>query len=234
MIKGSKMFWMFGCWLAKDLSTAQLMFSGALLVTCFVLCFGWFVCWFNDVDVKTQVKYIIKFTLVCGLGFYGVALILGIQLIRTIFALQACYKKFNAQSGVLDNVKVNFETFKNLYAVSKKRFKFNKEWGSIGAMFDQLFYTVDEGDFRKQYRVLIPNVVDFVKFYFWYKNALKECARRKKIKESIKESKAMEDILNQAQKDIDNLRKQSENEIKQATSTMKEVNERLKILDVTS
>ena len=30
------------------------------------------------------------------------------------------------------------------------------------------------------------------------------------------------------EKDIDNLRKQSENEIKQATSTMKEVNERLK------
>ena len=38
----------------------------------------------------------------------------------------------------------------------------------------------------------------------------------------------MEMILEQAQKDIDNLRKQSENEIKQAISTMKEVNERLK------
>lgn len=38
----------------------------------------------------------------------------------------------------------------------------------------------------------------------------------------------MEDILNQAQKDIDNLRKQSEDEVKQATSTMKEINERLK------
>lgn len=38
----------------------------------------------------------------------------------------------------------------------------------------------------------------------------------------------MEDILNQAQKDIDKLRKQSENEIKQACDTMKEVNKRLK------
>lgn len=38
----------------------------------------------------------------------------------------------------------------------------------------------------------------------------------------------MEDILNQAQKDIDKLRKQSENEIKEATDTMKEVNKRLK------
>lgn len=227
MVKGAKMFWMFGCWLAKDLSTAQLVFSGTLLVVCFVFCFGWFICWVNDIEVKTQVKYIIKFTLVCGLGFYGIVLILGIQLIRTGFALKACYKEFNAQSSMFDNVKVNFETFKNLYAVSKKRFKFSKEW-SINAVFGQLFYTVDEGDFGKQYRILILNVVEFVKFYFWYKNALKKCAKQKKVKESIKESKAMEDILNQAQKDIDKLRKQSESEIKQAADTIKEVNKRLK------
>lgn len=227
MIKGSKMFWMFGCWLAKDLSTAQLVFSSVLLVTCFVLYFGWFVCWLNDVDVKTQVKYIIKFTLVYGLGFYGVALILGIRLIRFALELIVSYKEFNAPSSIFNNVKVNFETFKNLYAVSKKRFELSKEW-SIDAMFGQLCYTVDEGDFGKQYRVLIPNVVDFVKFYFWYKNTLKEHIKQKKIKESIEESKAIEDILNQAQKDIDNLRKQSEDEVKQATSVMKEVNERLK------
>ncbi len=227
MVKGAKMFWMFGCWLAKDLSTAQLVFSGTLLVVCFVFCFGWFICWLNDIEVKTQVKYIIKFTLVCGLGFYGIALILGIQLIWTGFALKMCYKEFNTQSSIFDNVKVNFETFKNLYAVSKKRFKFSKEW-SINTVFGQLFYTVDEGDFGKQYRILIPNVVEFVKFYFWHKNALKECAKRKKDKENIKESQAMEDILNQAQKDIDNLRKQSENEIKQAADTIKEVNKRLK------
>lgn len=227
MIKGSKMFWMFGCWLAKDLSTAQLVFSSVLLVTCFVLCFGWFVCWLNDVDVKTQVKYIIKFTLVCGLGFYGVALILSIQLIRFALKLIVCYKEFNAQSSILNNVKVNFETFKNLYAVSKKRFELSKEW-SIDAVFGQLFYTVDEGDFGKQYRVLIPNVVEFVKFYFWYKNTLKDCAKKKKIKQGIKESKIMEDILNQAQKDIDALRKRSEDEIKEAMDTIKDVGKRLR------
>lgn len=227
MAKGSKMFWMFGCWLAKDLSTAQAVFSGVFLVVCFILCIAWFVCWLNDIDVKIQVKYIIKFMLVCGLGFYGVALILSIQLVQFVLKLIVYYKEFNAQLSIFDNVKVNFETFKNLYAVSKKRFKFSKEW-SIDAVFGQLFYTVDEGDFGKQYRVLIPNVVEFVKFYFWYKNALKECAKRKKVKESIKESKIMEDILNQAQKDIDALRKQSENEIKQATDTMKEVSKHLK------
>lgn len=227
MIKGSKMFWMFGCWLAKDLSTTQSMFSGALLVTCFVLCFGWFVCWLNDVDVKTQVKYFIKFILVCGLGFYGVALILSIQLIRFAFNLIVCYKEFNAQSSIFNNAKVNFETFKNLYAVSKKRFKCSKKW-SIDAVFGQLFYTVDEGVFGKQYRVLIPNVVEFVKFYFWHKNALKDCAKKKKIKQGIKESKIMEDILNQAQKDIDALRKHSEDEIKEAMDTIKDVGERLR------
>lgn len=227
MIKGSKMFWMFGCWLAKDLSTAQLVFSSVLLIACFALCFGWFICWLNDIEVKIQVKHIVKFAFICGLGFYGVALILGIRLIRFVLELIASYKEFNAPSSIFNNVKVNFETFKNLYAVSKKRFELSKEW-SIDAMFGQLFYTVDEGDFGKQYRVLIPNVVDFVKFYFWYKNALKECAKRKKVKENIKESKAMEDILIQAQKDIDKLRKQSENEIKEATDTMKEVNKRLK------
>lgn len=227
MAKGSKMLWMFGCWLAKDLSVAQLVFSGTLLVVCFVFCFGWSICWLNDIDVKAQVKYIIKFTLVCGLGFYGVALILGIRLIRFTLELIASYKEFNAKSSIFDNVKVNFETFKNLYAVSKKRFELSKEW-SIDAVFGQLFYTVDEGDFGKQYRILIPNVVEFVKFYFWYKNALKDYAKKKKIKQSIEESKIMEDILNQAQKDIDNLRKQSENEIKQAADTIKEVNKRLK------
>lgn len=227
MAKGSKMFWMFGCWLAKDLSLVQVVFSGVLLVTCFIFYFVRLVCWLNDIDVKIQIKYITEFMLVCGLGFYGVALILGIRLIRFALKLIACYKEFNAQSSIFDNVKVNFETFKNLYTVSKKRFKLSKEW-STDAVFGQLFYTVDEGDFGKQYRVLIPNVIDFVKFYFWYKNALKEGARRKKVKENIKENKAMEDILNQAQKDIDKLRKQSESEIKQATDAMKEVNERLK------
>jgi hypothetical protein len=185
------------------------------------------VCWLNDVDVKTQVKYIVKFAFICGLGFYGVALILGIRLIRFALELIASYKEFNAPSSIFNNVKVNFETFKNLYAVSKKRFELSKEW-SIDAVFGQLFYITNEGDFGKQYRVLIPNVVDFVKFYFWYKNTLKECARRKKVKENIEESKAMEDILNQAQKDIDKLRKQSENEIKQAYDTMKDIGGRLK------
>lgn len=227
MVKGNKMFWMFGCWLAKDLSTVQGVFSGVLLIACFVLCFGWFVCWANNIDVKIQVKYITKFVLICGLGFYGIAFILSIRLIRFALGLIACYKEFNAQSSIFDNVRVNFGTFKNLYAVSKKRFKFSKEW-AIDAVFVQLFYTVDEGDFRKQYRVLISNVVDFVKFYFWYKNALKECAKRKKVKENIKESKAMEDILNQAQKDIDALRKRSEDEIKEAMDIIKDVGERLR------
>lgn len=227
MIKGSKMFWMFGCWLAKDLSTAQLVFSSVLLIACFALCFGWFICWLNNIEVKIQVKHIVKFAFICGLGFYGVALILGIRLIRFALELIASYKEFNAPSSIFNNAKVNFETFKNLYAVSKKRFELSKEW-SIDAMFGQLFYTVDEGDFGKRYRVLIPNVVDFVKFYFWYKNALKECAKRKKVKENIKESKAMEDILNQAQKDIDKLRKQSEEEIKEATDMMKDVRKRLR------
>ena len=228
MTKGSKMFWMFGCWLAKDLSTAQVVFSGVLLVVCLVLCFVWLICWLNDIDVKIQVKYIIKFAFICGLGFYGIVLILSIRLIQFALKLIVCYKEFNAQSSIFDNVKVNFETFKNLYAVSKKRFKLSKEW-SIDAVVGQLFYTVDEGGFGKQYRVLIPNIVDFVKFYFWYKNVLKDCARQKKVKENIKESKIMEDILNQAQKDIDKLRKQSESEIKEAMDTIKEVNERLKI-----
>ena len=227
MIKGSKMFWMFGCWLVKDLSTAQLVFSSVLLIACFVLCFGWFICWFNDIEVKIQVKHIVKFAFICGLGFYGVALIVGIRLIRFALKLIASYEEFNAPSSIFDSVKVNFETFKNLYAVSKKRFKSSKEC-SIDVVFGQLFYTVDEGDFWKQYRVLIPNVVEFVKFYFWCKNALKDCAKKKKIKQGIKESKIMEDILNQAQKDIDALRKHSEDEIKEAMNTIKDVGERLR------
>lgn len=183
--------------------------------------------WINNEEIKDCVKYVTGFTFICGLGFYGVAIVLGFCSIRFVIRLVAYYKEFNGYSRVHNSVKISFRTFKNLYTVSKKRFKFTSEW-IINSVFGQLFYAVDKDDFKEEYRVLIPNVVEFVKFYFWYKNTLKECAKKKKIKQSIEESKIMEDILNQAQKDIDNLRKQSENEIKQATDTMEEVNERLK------
>lgn len=227
MVKGSKMFWMFGCWLAKDLSTAQMVFSTITFLLCVILCVICFILWVNTKEIKSYIKYLISFTFVCGLGFYGIAIILGFCLFCFVIKLVVYYKEFNGYSRVHNSVKISFKTFKNLYTVSKKRFKFTQEW-IINSVFGQLFYVVDKDDFKEEYHILIPNVVEFVKFYFWYKNTLKKCAKKKKIKQSIEESKIMEDILNQAQKDIDNLRKQSENEIKQATDTMEEVNERLK------
>lgn len=227
MVKGAKMFWMFGCWSAKDLSTAQMVFSAMILALGIILCIIWFALWINDEEIKDYIKYVTGFTFICGLGFYGVAIVLGFCSIRFVIRLVAYYKEFNGYSCAHNSVKISFRTFKNLYTVSKKRFKFTQEW-IIDLVFGQLFYAVDKDDFKKDYHILIPNIIEFVKFYFWYENALKECERKKKVKENIKESKIMEDILNQAQKDIDNLRKQSENEIKQAADTMEEVNERLK------
>ena len=227
MVKGAKMFWMFGCWMAKDLSTAQLVFSAMILALGVILCIIWFALWVNNEEIKDCVKYVIGFTFICGLGFYGVAIVLGFCSIRFVIRLVVYYKEFNGYSRIHNSVKISFKTFKNLYTVSKKRFKFTQEW-IINSVFGQLFYVVDKDDFKEEYHILIPNVVEFVKFYFWYKNALKKCAKKKKIKQGIEESKIMEDILNQAQKDIDALRKRSEDEIKEATGMMKDVGERLR------
>ena len=113
---------------------------------------------------------------------------------------------------------MDFGTFKRLNIVSPERFctttTFNKN----------LYYRLD----NYMVRITFPTLNDYHKYIGWCNGLEKEEKRQKQIKQQKANIETMKMILEQDQKDIDNLRKQSEKEIKQATSTMKEVNERLK------
>lgn len=109
---------------------------------------------------------------------------------------------------------MDFGTFERLNIVSPERLTFNKN----------LYYRLD----NYMVRITFPTLNDYHKYIKWCNDLEKEEKRQKQLKQHKANIETMEMILEQAQKDIDNLRKQSENEIKQAISTMKEVNERLK------
>ena len=113
---------------------------------------------------------------------------------------------------------MDFETFERLNIVSPERFC------TITTFNKNLYYRLD----NYMVRITFPTLNDYHKYIGWCDGLEKEEKRQKQAEQHKANIETMEMILEQAQKDIDNLRKQSENEIKQATSTMKEVNERLK------
>jgi hypothetical protein len=113
---------------------------------------------------------------------------------------------------------MDFGTFEKLNIVSPERFY------TISTFNKNLYYRLD----NYMVRITFPTLNDYHKYIGWCNGLEKEEKRQKQAEQYKANIEAMEMILEQAQKDIDNLHKQSENEIKQATSTMKEVNERLK------
>lgn len=113
---------------------------------------------------------------------------------------------------------MDFGTFERLNIVSPERFY------TISTFNKNLYYRLN----NYMVRITFPTLNDYHKYIGWCNDLEKEEKRQKQAEQHKANIEAMEMILGQAQKDIDNLRKQSENEIKQATSTMKEVNERLK------
>lgn len=113
---------------------------------------------------------------------------------------------------------MDFGTFERLNIVSPERFC------TITTFNKNLYYRLD----NYMVRITFPTLNDYHKYIGWCDGLEKEEKRQKQAEQHKANIETMEMILEQAQKDIDNLRKQSENEIKQATSTMKEVNERLK------
>lgn len=113
---------------------------------------------------------------------------------------------------------MDFGTFERLNIISPERFY------TISTFNKNLYYRLD----NYMVRITFPTLNDYRKYIGWCNDLEKEEKRQKQAEQHKANIEAIEMILGQAQKDIDNLRKQSENEIKQATSTMKEVNERLK------
>lgn len=159
---------------------------------------------------------VIVFAVVCGL--FSV-----IVYVYKKSEMKRRYAKFNntiedKNHSYVKVTSIDFGTFERLNIVSPERFC------TITTFNKNLYYRLD----NYMVRITFPTLNDYHKYIGWCDDLEKEEKRQKQVKQHKANIEAMEMILEQAQKDIDNLRKQSENEIKQATSTMKEVNERLK------
>lgn len=163
---------------------------------------------------------IIVFAIICGL-FSAIAS--AIVYVCKKSELKRRYTEFNntvedKNHSYVKVTSMDFETFERLNIVSPERFC------TITTFNKNLYYRLD----NYMVRITFPTLNDYHKYIGWCDGLEKEEKRQKQAEQHKANIETMEMILEQAQKDIDNLRKQSENEIKQATSTMKEVNERLK------
>ncbi len=163
---------------------------------------------------------IIVFAIICVL--FG-AIVSAIVYVCKKSEMKRKYAEFNntvedKNHSYVKVTSMDFETFERLNIVSPERFC------TITTFNKNLYYRLD----NYMVRITFPTLNDYHKYIGWCNGLEKEEKRQKQAEQHKANIETMEMILEQAQKDIDNLRKQSENEIKQATSTMKEVNERLK------
>lgn len=163
---------------------------------------------------------IIVFAIICALF---IAIVSAIVCFYKKSEMKRRYAEFNntvedKNHCYVKTTSMDFGTFERLNIVSPERFY------TISTFNKNLYYRLD----NYMVRITFPALNDYHKYIGWCNGLEKEEKRQKQAEQHKANIEAMEMILEQAQKDIDNLRKQSENEIKQATSTMKEVNERLK------
>lgn len=163
---------------------------------------------------------IIVFAIICGLFS---AIVSAIVYIYRKSEMKRRYAEFNntvedKNHSYIKVTSMDFETFERLNIVSPERFY------TISIFNKNLYYRLD----NYMVRITFPTLNDYHKYIGWCNGLEKEEKRQKQVKQHKANIETMTMILEQAQKDIDNLRKQSENEIKEATSMMKEVNERLK------
>lgn len=221
---------------------SRILYISDIFVPIFVLILG-IICLsiINDMEELIQYKtqifqcMIIMFAVsLIGGGVIGIIVFAAIcaLFIAIVSAIVYVYKKSETKrryaefnNTVEDKnhsyVKVtsmDFGTFERLNIVSPERFY------TISTFNKNLYYRLD----NYMVRITFPTLNDYHKYIGWCNGLEKEEKRQKQAEQHKANIEAMEMILEQAQKDIDNLRKQSENEIKEATSTMKKVNERLK------
>lgn len=143
--------------------------------------------------------------------------------------LKQKYIQFNDTTDVksysyIKITSMDFDTFEKLYTISPRRF-----CGSDYHVFEErLYYKFDEFPNSYKVKITFKTFNDYRKYYSWLQKKQKDKDLEKQAKLHKAEVETMKLILEQAQKDIDKLRKQSEDEIKQATDTMKDVSERLK------
>lgn len=141
---------------------------------------------------------------------------------RAFFWIADNYDYFNRCIGVLSDgvVSLDFNTIKNLYELNPKRFSL--------LSYRECVYTPAT---RSSIDVCIPSKIEYLKYTFWRYKIEKAEQKAKEIKRKNKQTKynakATKIILDQAQLDIEALRKQSETELNEAMRTIKEVQSNL-------
>lgn len=220
-----------------------LQFYGALLAGVFVIGLILLAVFAISEEFEPKKLFVyslpIPISLFLGTGSTGV-IISGISVYVVIFVAYKLYRfvyiynNLNSRGCESRSVDMDFQTFKNLYELNPDRFEYTcGHWKYLIP-----FSKEDYGDswFRLNYDkntmyILIADFKEFAKYYKWNKQRLKQKAKDDAIKENAERHKnnvkSMQRILNQAQKDIDTLKKQADEEIAMATDISNQVKERM-------
>lgn len=149
------------------------------------------------------------------------------------------YIELNRHSYSSNAVNMDFQTFKNLYDLNPKRFsyisyegrwEYNVPWSK--EEYDEIMGNPWRMDlFKKKVYITITDPKEFAKYYKWNKQRLKQEEKDEAVADRAKRHRAnvenMQLILNQAQMDIDALKKQADKEIATAADISKQVKERM-------
>ncbi len=183
----------------------------------------------------------IPISLFLGTGSTGV-IITEILVYVVIFVVYKLYRfvyiydNLNSKDWESRSVNMDFQTFKNLYDLNPDRFEYTCGHWEYRIPFSKEDY--EDPWFRLNYDkntmyILIADHKEFAKYYKWNKQRLKQKAKDDAIKENAERHKnnvkSMQRILNQAQKDIDTLKKQADEEINMAADISKQVKERIEL-----
>lgn len=147
------------------------------------------------------------------------------------------YTELNRHSYSSNAANMDFQTFKNLYDLNPNRFNFKYGYWQylipkdeeVSVRYSRFYYLNDM--LNDEIYITITDPKEFAKYYKWNEQRLKQKAKDDAIADRAKRHKAnvenMQLILNQAQKDIDALKKQADEEIAIAADISKQVKERM-------
>ena len=207
----------------QDLSGISFLWRCALLVGV-ALCLGLAIMFIIDEKYKLSFKTVIVAGILSCLGMWpnislGIGLIfidIGFSVIygiRCYKSANSYYKSFTEKFAILD-----FKTIKSLYDLNPDRFRFNEDSTSCR-------YRVYGEEGIKFVYICIPNPYEYLKYYIWRKKS-QETEYKSLVNKNNVEATQL--ILNQAQCDIEKLRKKARKELKEASSAIEQVQKNMK------
>lgn len=205
----------------------------------------------GSADTRFFTTFFISAPLFLGTGSLAVFIIEAALYILGI-AIYGWYIKtssfidFNKYSHSEDSVNMDFQTFKNLYDLNPDRFEYisyegrweyNVPWSEKEKINNccrvgNNFYSILSQHKNTLY-ITITDHEEFAKYYKWNKQRLKQKAKDDAIEANAERYKNnvknMQIVLNQAQVDIDALKKQADEEIAMAADISNQVKERIEL-----